>query len=103
VQPVSVGIILGLIVGKVIGIFGTVWIAVKMKIASLPEKTSMSQIFGVSFLGGIGFTMSIFVADLAFINNPDLIFQAKVGVLTASIFSGLFGYFWLKSVKKENL
>ena len=96
VQPVSVGIIAGLILGKVIGIFGTVWVAVKMKVASLPEKSTMTQIFGVAFLGGIGFTMSIFVADLAFINNEELIFQAKVGVLTASLFSGLFGYFWLK-------
>jgi NhaA family Na+:H+ antiporter len=56
----------------------------------------MSQIFGVAFLGGIGFTMSIFVADLAFINSPELIFQAKVGVLIASLFSGIFGYIWLK-------
>jgi NhaA family Na+:H+ antiporter len=48
----------------------------------------MSQIFGVSFLGGIGFTMSIFVADLAFSGNPDFIFQAKIGILTASLFAG---------------
>jgi len=101
VQPVSVGIIAGLILGKVLGIFGTVWLAVKMKIASLPEKSSMSQIFGVAFLGGIGFTMSIFVADLAFINSEELIFQAKVGVLTASLVSGLFGYFWLRKVSNK--
>jgi NhaA family Na+:H+ antiporter len=99
-EPVSLGIIAGLILGKVIGIFGVSWLAIKLKIASLPEHSSMSQIFGVAFLGGIGFTMSIFVADLAFIGNPDLIFQAKVGVLAASIFAGLFGYFWLKRVSK---
>jgi NhaA family Na+:H+ antiporter len=99
-EPVSLGIIAGLIFGKVLGIFGVSWLAIKMKIAKLPENSTMSQIFGVAFLGGIGFTMSIFVADLAFIGNPELIFQAKVGVLCASLFAGLFGYFWLKAVSK---
>ena len=56
----------------------------------------MSQVFGVAFLGGIGFTMSIFVADLAFLGNETLIFQAKVGILSASLFAGLFGYIWLR-------
>lgn len=101
VEPVSLGIIGGLILGKVIGIFGVSWLAIKMKIAKLPEDSTMSQIFGVAFLGGIGFTMSIFVADLAFINSPELIFQAKIGVLCASLFAGLFGYFWLKMVSKK--
>ncbi len=100
-EPVSLGIIAGLIFGKVLGIFGVSWLAIKMKIAKLPENTTMSQIFGVSFLGGIGFTMSIFVADLAFIGNPELIFQAKVGVLFASLVAGIFGYFWLKTVSKK--
>jgi NhaA family Na+:H+ antiporter len=101
VEPVSLGIIAGLILGKVIGIFGVSWVAIKLKIARLPANSKMSQIFGVAFLGGIGFTMSIFVADLAFINSPELIFQSKVGVLVASLFSGLFGYFWLKFVSKK--
>lgn len=96
VEPVSLGIIFGLIVGKVIGIFGVTWLAIKLKIATLPENSTLSQIFGVAFLGGIGFTMSIFVADLAFLENPELIFQAKVGILVASLFAGLFGYFWLR-------
>ena len=100
-EPVSLGIILGLIFGKVIGIFGVSWLAVKLKIAQLPKDSSLSQVFGVAFLGGIGFTMSIFVADLAFVSNPELIFQAKVGILSASLFSGLFGYFWLKSISKK--
>ncbi|MEA3512868.1 MAG: Na+/H+ antiporter NhaA [Campylobacterota bacterium] len=103
VEPVSLGIIVGLILGKVIGIFGVSWVAIKLKIAKLPENSSMHQIFGVAFLGGIGFTMSIFVAELAFVNNPALIFQAKVGILTASLFAGLFGFFWLKFVSKKNL
>ncbi|MFK2822989.1 Na+/H+ antiporter NhaA [Arcobacter sp. YIC-80] len=101
-EPVSLGIILGLVLGKVIGIFGVSWIAIKLKIAQLPKDSSMSQVFGVSFLAGIGFTMSIFVADLAFIGNPELIFQSKIGILSASLFSGLFGYFWLKSISKKS-
>jgi NhaA family Na+:H+ antiporter len=99
-EPVSMGIIAGLILGKVLGIFGIAWLAIKLKIATLPQDSSMSQIFGVAFLGGIGFTMSIFVADLAFIQNQELIFQAKVGILTASLFAGLFGYFWLRYIAK---
>lgn len=99
--PVSLGIIMGLILGKVLGIFGVAWLAIKLKIATLPQGSTMNQIFGVAFLGGIGFTMSIFVADLAFINSPELIFQAKVGILAASLFAGLFGYFWLRFVAKS--
>jgi NhaA family Na+:H+ antiporter len=100
-ESVSLGIIAGLVGGKVLGIFGVAWLAIKLGIAKLPEKSTMSQIFGVAFLGGIGFTMSIFVADLAFIGNETLIFQAKIGILTASLFSGLFGYIWLKYVAKS--
>jgi len=96
-QPVSLGIIFGLIFGKVLGIAGVAWLAIKLKIATLPENSTMTQIFGVAFLGGIGFTMSIFVADLAFLGNEELIFQAKVGILLASLISGLVGFFWLKS------
>ncbi len=94
---VSLGVMAGLIFGKVIGIFGVSYIAVKAGIAKLPSNTTMKQILGVSFLGGIGFTMSIFVADLAFIDDPNLIFNAKVGVLIASLISGLIGYFILKN------
>ena len=94
-EPVSLGIIFGLIVGKLLGIAGVAWLAIKLKIAKLPEGSTMSQLFGVAFLGGIGFTMSIFVADLAFLGNDILIFQAKVGILLASLISGLFGYLWL--------
>ena len=100
--PVSMGIIAGLILGKVLGIFGVAWLAIKLKLASLPQGSSMNQIFGVAFLGGIGFTMSIFVADLAFVGNPELIFQSKIGILAASLFAGLFGYSWLRFVAKSS-
>lgn len=100
-EPVSLGIIAGLIFGKVLGIFGVSWLAIKLKIARLPLHSTLSQVFGVAFLGGIGFTMSLFVADLAFINNPELIFQSKVGILSASLFAGLFGFFWLRFIAKR--
>jgi len=99
--PVSLGIIVGLVLGKVLGIFGVAWAAIKLGYAKLPQDSSMSQLFGVAFLGGIGFTMSIFVADLAFVGKDELIFQAKVGILAASLFAGLFGYFWLRFVAKK--
>ena len=100
IEPISLGIVLGLIMGKIVGIFGVAWLAIKLKIAQLPKNSSMTQIFGVASLGGIGFTMSIFVADLAFIGNAELIFQAKIGILFASLFAGLFGFFWLRHFSK---
>jgi NhaA family Na+:H+ antiporter len=101
IQPVSLGIMAGLIFGKVLGIAGVAWLAIKLGIAKLPENSTMNQVFGVAFLGGIGFTMSIFVADLAFMGNDALIFQAKVGILAASLFAGLFGFIWLRYIAKS--
>ena len=95
-SPVSLGIIAGLILGKVFGIAGVALLAIKLNIAQLPKGSTLSQLFGVAFLGGIGFTMSIFVADLAFSGNEALIFQAKIGVLSASLFAGVTGYLWLR-------
>ena len=99
-KPVSLGIIAGLIVGKIIGIFGVSALAIKLKIAKLPQNSSMSQLFGVAALGGIGFTMSMFVADLAFIGQPELIFEAKIGILTASLLAGALGFIWLRFIAK---
>ena len=95
-EPVSFGIALGLIAGKVLGIGGVAWLAIKLGIAKLPEESTMHQVFGVAFLGGIGFTMSIFVAELAFKGNDVFIFQAKVGILLASLLAGTIGYLWLR-------
>lgn len=99
-EKVSLGIIFGLIFGKMIGIAGVSYLAIKLRIASMPQNTTISQLVGVSFLGGIGFTMSIFVADLAFAGNETLVFQAKVGILSASLFAGLLGYLWLRFIAK---
>jgi NhaA family Na+:H+ antiporter len=99
-EPISLGIIFGLIGGKIIGIAGVAFVAIKAGMAKLPQDSSMSQIFGVSALGGIGFTMSIFVADLAFAKNPELVFQAKIGILTASLLAGALGFIWLRFIAK---
>ena len=100
IQNVSLGVIFGLFLGKILGIAGVGMLAVKLGVAKLPKDATTSQLFGVAMLGGIGFTMSIFVADLAFDGYKDLIFQAKVGILTASLLSGLLGFFWLKFASK---
>jgi len=99
-QPISLGVIAGLVFGKVFGIAGISYLAVKLGIAKLPEGSTMSQVFGVAFLGGIGFTMSIFIAELAFAGNSELVFQAKIGILAASLFAGVFGFIWLKYIAK---
>ncbi len=94
-HPVALGVMGGLILGKVLGIAGFSYIAIKLGFGSLPAGTTFTQIIGVSFLGGIGFTMSIFIAELAFAQQPELLLMAKTGVLFASILAGVIGYFWL--------
>ena len=100
VEPIALGIIVGLVLGKVLGIAGVAFIATKLGIAKLPEGSTMNQVFGVALLGGIGFTMSIFVAELAFYGNASAIFQAKIGILAASLFAGLLGFIWLRFIAK---
>jgi NhaA family Na+:H+ antiporter len=90
VNPVSIGVALGLVVGKLIGILLFTWLMVRMGIGSLPVGSSWRHILGVSFLGGIGFTMSLFISGLAF-KNPEFIEQAKYGILVASIVAGVLG------------
>lgn len=84
-------IALGLFLGKQIGIFGSVWIAVKLKIATKPAGASWLQVYGVALLCGIGFTMSLFIGDLAF-DDAALGDSVKIGVLTGSLLSALAGY-----------
>lgn len=99
-SSMGLGIIVGLIVGKSIGIFLTCWICVKSKIANLPEGATWKHIFGVGMLGGIGFTMSIFVAMLSF-KDPAHIEEAKLAVLLASITAGILGYTYLSMLNKR--
>jgi len=92
-NPVTLGILTGLFLGKPIGIVGISWLTIRLGWAKLPNQTSWSQLIGVAFLGGVGFTMSLFVTDLAF-TSSELITQAKVGILIASLVAGVVG-FWL--------
>jgi NhaA family Na+:H+ antiporter len=96
-SKLGIGIILGLIAGKSIGIFLICFIAKKLKIAQLPEGAGWKQIFGVGLLGGIGFTMSIFISILSF-DDSMLIEEAKFAVLIASLCAGLLGYVVLRAV-----
>ncbi|HPW88228.1 MAG TPA: Na+/H+ antiporter NhaA [Kaistella chaponensis] len=97
------GIIVGLFLGKIVGINLFSWIFIQLKISSLPEKSSWSQMLGAGFLAGIGFTMSIFIALLSFKNHPEIQDEAKFAILVASIISGISGYLLLKFVAKRKL
>lgn len=99
VSPMGLGIIIGLLAGKTIGITFFSWLAVKSRWANLPSGASWKHIMGLGMLAGIGFTMSIFIAMLSF-GDIKLIAEAKFAILTASILSGLLGFTFLKSVKK---
>ncbi len=101
-HPVFAGVTMGLILGKFIGIAGVSWLMLKLKIAQLPKDTSFSQIAGVSLLAGIGFTMSIFVAELGFVGEPEYLLMAKTGILGASVVAGITGFVWLYLVSKPN-
>lgn len=90
----SVGIILGLILGKLIGIFLFSYLAVKFKLATLSDDLNWQHIFGISLLGGIGFTMSIFITNLAF-TDASVVTASKISVLFASLFSALLGLYFL--------
>jgi NhaA family Na+:H+ antiporter len=96
-QPVTLGIALGLVVGKAVGIFGAAWIAVTLKWSRLPAEASWSSLFGVALLCGIGFTMSLFIGTLAWDNNAgDYAVAVRLGVLGGSLISAAMGYAWLR-------
>jgi NhaA family Na+:H+ antiporter len=93
-SPVPLGIALGLLVGKPLGIVGATWLAVRSGLAASPEGATWRQVVGVGFLGGIGFTMSLFIGMLAF-PDPSLAAQLRLGVLSGSIVSAVVGYLLL--------
>lgn len=103
-HPVSIGIILGLAIGKPLGIFSAVYFAHRYKIAHKPDSLRWIDIFGASLLAGVGFTMSIFIGDIAFIDNA-LVNLAKLAVILGSIISGVLGALWLifTIVRKDNI
>ncbi|TAN19464.1 MAG: Na+/H+ antiporter NhaA [Chitinophagaceae bacterium] len=102
-SPVTYGIMLGLILGKPIGIILFSWLSVKLKIASLPDNTKWKQILGTGMIAGIGFTMSIFIATLAY-KEEEWQVLSKIAIIAGSVIAGISGYFYLRifSGKNEN-
>ena len=98
--PLPLGIALGLLIGKQLGIVGFAWIATKTGIASLPVGISWAQIWGLSLIAGIGFTMSLFIGNLAFA-SAEQIAAVKLGVLSGSLISALAGVFILRAASKS--
>jgi len=91
VSPVALGVAAGLLFGKPIGIFLFTWLAVRLRLCDLPSGCHWPDIFGLGILGGIGFTMSMFITTLAY-TRPELVIEAKVGIFSASLLAGLLGY-----------
>jgi NhaA family Na+:H+ antiporter len=99
-DPIGLGIFAGLFLGKQIGVVGFSWIAIKSGLADLPDGVHWNQIWGASCLAGVGFTMSLFITELAF-DDPAHIATAKLGILEASLVAGVIGYWILgKSLPK---
>lgn len=102
-HPVTMGIGLGLVVGKLLGIAGFAWLAIKAGLCSLPKELNMHHIIGVALMGGIGFTMSIFIAELGFAGYPQDLIMAKTGILFASFVAGVTGFIWLYKTTRNPL
>lgn len=94
-SPICLGVMAGLFIGKQVGVFGFSWLAIKMGIGQMPEGATPRMLYGTALLAGIGFTMSLFIANLAFPGGAGLA-DAKVGILAASLLSGTVGYVMLR-------
>jgi NhaA family Na+:H+ antiporter len=99
IQPVTLGIMAGLIFGKQIGVFIASYIAIKLKWADLPSGMTWGRLYGLAWLAGIGFTMSLFITSLAF-KETGILAMAKAGILFASLISGTVGAFILSQNKR---
>jgi NhaA family Na+:H+ antiporter len=100
-NPVPLGIVLGLFFGKQIGVFVLSYLSVMLKFADKPTNSTWPAFYAVSILTGIGFTMSLFVGNLAFANNIEYMDGVKIGVLAGSLLSTLFGYILLLFFSKK--
>jgi NhaA family Na+:H+ antiporter len=96
-SPVALGIVGGLVIGKQLGVTLFAWLAVRSGLSELPENVSWRHVYGAAWLAGIGFTMSLFIADLAFVGTV-LLETAKLGILAASLISGVVGWTILRSI-----
>ncbi len=99
--PVPLGIIAGLFLGKQIGVFIFSYLSIKFKLAEMPSNSNWLAFYGVGILTGIGFTMSLFVGNLAFVDYPNTLDEVKIGVLVGSALSALLGYLLLIAVTKK--
>ena len=99
--PVPLGILLGLFIGKQVGVFLFSYISIKIGLAQMPNNSNWIKLYGVGILTGIGFTMSLFVGNLAFIENTQYIDGVKLGVLSGSFLSTIFGYFLILATTKK--
>lgn len=95
-EPFALGILFGLVIGKGVGIPLFCWIAVQLKLGQLPAGMNMQHVIGVGLLGGVGFTMSIFISGLEFENNLQALLTSKMAIMLASCIAGLGGYLWLR-------
>jgi NhaA family Na+:H+ antiporter len=102
-NPVPLGVVLGLFIGKQVGVFAFSWVAIRLAWADLPENATWSQFYGVALLCGIGFTMSLFIGILAFPNSSELQAATKLGVLLGSTLSALAGAALSKLAKRESI
>tara|TARA_B100000795_G_C22581715_1_gene354065 strand:- start:126 stop:728 length:603 start_codon:yes stop_codon:yes gene_type:complete len=100
-NPVPLGILCGLFFGKQVGVFVFAYISVKLNLAQKPNNSNWLALYAVSVLTGIGFTMSLFVGNLAFANSPIYLDGVKIGVLSGSLLSTVVGYFLLKFSTKK--
>jgi NhaA family Na+:H+ antiporter len=96
---IAIGVALGLLVGKVVGVVGFTFGMVKLKIAPFPSGMNLKNLFGLGLLASIGFTMSLFITSLAFTHEEYMV-QSKIGIFTASLIGGILGYIVLKKASK---
>ena len=101
-NPVPLGIICGLFFGKQIGVFLFSYLSIKFKLAEMPSNSNWIKLYGVGILTGIGFTMSLFVGNLAFVENPNNLDGVKIGVLLGSFLSAAIGYILLLFISRKN-
>jgi NhaA family Na+:H+ antiporter len=101
VDPLTMGIALGLLVGKVVGVFGSAFVVIKADWADVPIGAGMLQLLGIALLCGIGFTMSLFIGLLAFADDPVLQEEVKIGILCGSGLSGILGWIVLRFAPRQ--
>jgi NhaA family Na+:H+ antiporter len=101
VNPLGLGIIFGLLVGKTVGISLFAWLSLRLGLGRLSDNVEMSHIIGIGLLGGMGFTMSIFISTLGFAGVPEMLVNAKAGILLASLIAGVCGFLWLRMLPSK--